>query len=226
MSAAPVIAIDGPSASGKGTVAVKVAEALSFNFLDSGALYRLVAFAALQGGVSPEDGDALAAIARHLDVRFTGGRIDLAGCDVTEAIRAEQVSGAASRVAALQSVRDALLDRQRAFRQAPGLVADGRDMGSVVFPDATVKIFLTADAEERARRRYKQLIEKGMTANMTDLLQEIRQRDKRDSERTAAPLQKCADAVELDTSGMSIEAAVERVLALFGSTGQRATPAP
>ena len=226
MSAAPVIAIDGPSASGKGTVAVKVAEALSFNFLDSGALYRLVAFAALERGVSPEDGEALAGIARQLDVRFTGGRIDLQGRDVTEAIRAEQVSGAASRVAALQSVRDALLDRQRAFRQAPGLVADGRDMGSVVFPDATLKIFLTADAEERARRRYKQLIEKGMTANMTDLLQEIRQRDKRDSERTAAPLQKCADAVELDTSGMSIEAAVERVLALFRNTSHRETPAP
>lgn len=215
MSAAPVIAIDGPSASGKGTVAIKVADALCFNFLDSGALYRLVAFAALDRGVSPEDCDAVAVIARQLDVRFPAGKIVLAGRDVTDAIRAEQVSGAASRVAALQPVRDALLDRQRAFREPPGLVADGRDMGSVVFPDATLKIFLTAHAEERARRRYKQLIEKGMTANMAVLLQEIRQRDKRDSERTAAPLQKCADAVELDTTGMSVEAAVERVLALF-----------
>ena len=218
MSAAPVIAIDGPSASGKGTVAIKVAEALGFNFLDSGALYRLVAFAALDRGVSPEDCDAVAVIARNLDVRFTAGRIELAGRDVTDAIRAEQVSGAASRVAALQPVRDALLDRQRAFREPPGLVADGRDMGSIVFPDATLKIFLTADAEERARRRYKQLIEKGMTANMDVLLREIRQRDKRDSERTASPLQKCADAVELDTTGMSVEAAVERVLALFRGT--------
>jgi cytidylate kinase len=215
MSAAPVIAIDGPSASGKGTVAIKVAEALGFNFLDSGALYRLVGLAALDRGVSLDDVHPVAAIARQLDVRFAAGRIELDGRDVTDAIRAEKVSGAASRVAALQPVRDALLERQRAFREPPGLVADGRDMGSVVFPDANLKIFLTADAAERARRRHKQLIEKGMTANMDVLLLDIRQRDERDSERAAAPLQKCADAVLLDTTGMSVEAAVERVLALY-----------
>ena len=158
MSTVPVIAIDGPSASGKGTVALKVAQALAFNFLDSGALYRLVALAVLRRGVSLENSGEVADIARHLDARFQAGRIELDGSDVTDAIREEQVSGAASRVAALQPVRDALLERQRAFRQAPGLVADGRDMGSTVFPDANLKIFLTADSGERARRRYKQLI--------------------------------------------------------------------
>jgi cytidylate kinase len=213
---APVIAIDGPSASGKGTVAVKVAEILGFHFLDSGALYRLVGLAALDRGIALDDVTALAVLSRDLGCRFTGGRIDLDGRDVTDAIRAEAVSAAASCVAALQPVRDALLERQRAFRSAPGLVADGRDMGTVVFPDATVKIFLTADAEERARRRYKQLIEKGMNARMDDLLQDIRKRDERDSNRAAAPLLKAPDAVELDTTGMSIEASVARVLALFG----------
>jgi cytidylate kinase len=212
---APVIAIDGPSASGKGTVAHKVAQALGFHFLDSGALYRLVALAALNRGVALDDTPALAALALNLDARFAAGAIALEGLDVTDAIREERVSGAASKVAALQPVRDALLERQRAFREAPGLVADGRDMGSVVFPDATVKIFLTADAAERARRRYKQLIEKGMSARMDDLLQEIRERDARDSKRAAAPLQKCADAVELDTTGVPVDAAVARVLALY-----------
>jgi cytidylate kinase len=212
---APVIAIDGPSASGKGTVAHKVAQALGFHFLDSGALYRLVALAALNRGVALDDTPALAALALNLDARFAAGAIALEGLDVTDAIREERVSGAASKVAALQPVRDALLARQRAFREAPGLVADGRDMGSVVFPDATVKIFLTADAAERARRRYKQLIEKGMSARMDDLLQEIRERDARDSKRAAAPLQKCADAVELDTTGVPVDAAVARVLALY-----------
>jgi cytidylate kinase len=215
VSLAPVIAIDGPSASGKGTVAQKVAEALGFHFLDSGALYRLVALAALDRGVALDRSDELAVIARDLGCRFQSGRIELDGRDVTDAIRAEQVSGAASKVAALQPVRDALLERQRAFRQAPGLVADGRDMGSVVFPDADLKIFLTADAVERARRRHKQLIEKGMSASMTVLLQEILDRDARDSERAAAPLQKGADAVELDTTGLSIDDSVARVLALY-----------
>lgn len=215
MSAAPVIAIDGPSASGKGTVAIKVAEALGCNFLDSGSLYRLVGLAALDRNLPLDDSDGVAEIARKLDVRFAGGRMDLEGRDVTDAIRAEQVSAAASKVAALQPVRDALLERQRAFRRPPGLVADGRDMGSVVFPDATLKIFLTADAEERARRRYKQLIEKGMSASMAVLLQEIRERDARDSKRAAAPLQKVSDAVELDTTGITVEAAVERVLELY-----------
>ena len=215
MSPAPVIAIDGPSASGKGTVAAKVAENLAFHFLDSGALYRLAALAALQRGVALDDVAALAAIAQDLDCRFATGRISLDGADVTDAIRAEQVSGAASRVAALQPVRDALLERQRAFRESPGLVADGRDMGTVVFPDADLKIFLTADAEERARRRYKQLIEKGMSASMDALLQEIRDRDARDSQRSNAPLVKAPDAVLLDTTGLSIEASVAKVLALF-----------
>ena len=211
----PVIAIDGPSASGKGTVAAKVAESLGFHFLDSGALYRLVGYAALERGVALDAVGALAAIARDLGCRFSGGRITLDGREVTDAIRAEEVSGAASRVAALQPVRDALLERQRAFREAPGLVADGRDMGTVVFPDAKLKIFLTADAAERARRRHKQLIEKGMNASMDALLQEIRERDARDSNRAAAPLQKAPDAIELDTTGLSIEDSVAHVLALY-----------
>lgn len=212
---APVIAIDGPSASGKGTVAHKVAEALGFHFLDSGALYRLVAMAAMNRGIELDDTPALAALALDLDARFDSGTIELDGHDVTDAIREERMGGAASKVAALQPVRDALLARQRAFREPPGLVADGRDMGSVVFPDATLKIFLTADAAERARRRYKQLIEKGMSARMDVLLQEIRDRDARDSKRAAAPLQKCADAVELDTTGIPVDAAVAQVLALY-----------
>jgi cytidylate kinase len=223
MSAIPVIAIDGPSASGKGTVAEKVAEALHFHFLDSGALYRLVGLAALEGGVNFDDSSALSRIALNLDVKFGAGSILLEGRDVTTAIRDERVSASASRVAALQPVREALLDRQRAFRERPGLVADGRDMGSVVFPDAELKIFLTADAAERARRRYKQLMEKGLPASMDALLQEIRDRDARDSERAAAPLRKCADAVELDTTGMTVDETVAKVLALYNT---RATKAP
>jgi cytidylate kinase len=218
-----VIAIDGPSASGKGTVAAKVAETLGFHFLDSGALYRLVGYAALDRGVALDDVGGLTAIARELPCRFEGGRIHLDDRDVTDPIRAEPVSAAASRVAALQPVRDALLERQRAFRQPPGLIADGRDMGTVVFPDAELKIFLTADAEERARRRHKQLIEKGMNARMDALLQEIRDRDARDSQRAAAPLQKAPDAIELDTTGLTIEASVAQVLKLYQ---QRATQAP
>lgn len=223
MSIVPVIAIDGPSASGKGTVAAKVAEALGFHFLDSGALYRLVGLAAMDRGVALDDAAAVAAIARELDVSFQSGRVRLDGRDVTNTIREERVSAAASKVAAAQPVRDALLERQRAFRESPGLVADGRDMGSVVFPDASVKIFLTADPAERARRRHKQLIEKGMSASIADLLEEIRERDERDSRRAAAPLRKCADAIELDTTGISVDAAVAQVLALYH---QQATQAP
>ena len=214
-NAAPVIAIDGPSASGKGTVARRVAEALGFHFLDSGALYRLTALAALDRGVDLDDASKLADIALNLNVEFDGESIVLEGRDVTTAIRDERVSGAASKVAAAGPVRSALLERQRAFREPPGLVADGRDMGSVVFPDARLKIFLTADAAERAERRYKQLMEKGLSASMDALLQEIHERDARDVGRAAAPLQKCTDAVELDTTGVGVDEAVAKVLALY-----------
>jgi 3-phosphoshikimate 1-carboxyvinyltransferase len=209
---APVIAIDGPSASGKGTVAARVAEALGFHYLDSGALYRLVALAALRAGASLEDEAALARIAEALPARFTGGRILLDGEDAGTAIRSEACSAGASRVAAFPAVRAALLGRQRAYRQAPGLVAEGRDMGSVVFPDAVLKIFLTASAEARAERRYKQLIDKGMSANIDALLQDLHERDARDSARAVAPLQKCADAELLDTTAMTVDEAVAWVI--------------
>jgi len=212
---APVVAIDGPSASGKGTVSRNVASALGFHFLDSGALYRLVGLAALERGTDLRDTAAIAELARNLDAEFKDDAIELDGREVTTAIREERVSSAASQVAAIPPVRDALLERQRAFRRPPGLVADGRDMGSVVFPDATLKIYLTADPAERARRRYNQLIEKGMDASIDALLQEIRNRDARDSGRAAAPLQKCADAVELDTTGLGIEAVVSEILVLY-----------
>jgi CMP/dCMP kinase len=211
----PVIAIDGPSASGKGTIAQRVARRLGFHYLDSGALYRLVALAALESDTGPEDESALARLAGTMDVRFEGDDIYLNQRVVTNAIRSEPVSARASRVATLPNVRRALLERQRAFRQPPGLVADGRDMGSVVFPDAVLKIYLTADAEERASRRYKQLIEKGMDANITTLLQDIRERDERDSVRVAAPLHQSNDATVLDTTGLTIDAAVEQVLARY-----------
>jgi len=215
ITSVPVIAIDGPSASGKGTVAQRVAARLGFHYLDSGALYRLVTLGALQQRVALDDESALARLAASLDVRFHGEKLFLNQEDVTDAIRTEAVGEGASRVAALPAVRQALLERQRAFRQPPGLVADGRDMGSVVFPDAVLKIYLTADADERARRRYKQLIEKGMDANITTLLQDIRHRDARDSARAVAPLQKSDDASLLDTTKLSIDAAVEQVLARY-----------
>jgi 3-phosphoshikimate 1-carboxyvinyltransferase len=210
----PVIAIDGPSASGKGTVARRVAETLGFHFLDSGALYRLVALAAQRRRIDLTDADALARLSTGLDCEFRGDGVVLDGQDVTQAIRAEEVSVAASRVAAVPEVRRALLGRQRAFRRAPGLVADGRDMGSVVFPDAALKLFLTASPEERARRRHKQLIDKGIHANLDALLQDINQRDAQDARRAVAPLKKCADAHLLDTTELSIEETVEQVLAL------------
>ena len=222
-SQAPVIAIDGPSASGKGTVAYKVAAALGFHFLDSGALYRLVALAALDRGLLLENASDIASTALNLNVKFLKDTVCMDGRDVNNAIRDERVSAAASKVAALPPVRSALLERQRAFRQPPGLVADGRDMGSVVFPDAELKIFLTARPEERAQRRYKQLMGKGLSANMDALLQEILERDRRDSERAVAPLQKVADAVELDTTRLSVDQAVARVLALYK---ERAPKAP
>lgn len=208
----PVIAIDGPSASGKGTVAALVAQALGFHYLDSGAIYRVTAYAAQRAGVSLEDEHALAELAQGLNLRFDGVEIYLDGVPVGDAIRTEEAGRAASRIAAMPVLRAALLERQRAFRQAPGLVTDGRDMGSVVFPDATLKIFLTASCEERAKRRYKQLIEKGFDANLAALFQDLSERDARDAARAAAPLRQTADAALLDTSGLTISQAVERVL--------------
>lgn len=213
--APPVIAIDGPSASGKGTVAQAVAAALGFHYLNSGALYRTVALAAELAGVSTDDEMAVAGIARRLRAEFNGDAVVLDHRVVTDAIQTEAIGMAASRIAASPAVREALLERQRAFRRDPGLVADGRDMGSVVFPDAALKIFLTASPEERAARRHKQLIEKGMRANMAALLQDIRTRDARDIERAVAPLRRCADALLLDTTGMSVEQAVGQVLAQY-----------
>ena len=216
MSALPaVIAIDGPSASGKGTVAQRVAEALGFHYLDSGALYRLVALSAIGSGTSLDDAAALAASAARLPAEFRDGRIVLANQDVTDSLRSEETSVAASRVAAVPAVRTALLARQRAFRRPPGLVADGRDMGSVVFPDALLKVFLTAEVATRAERRYKQLMEKGMYGKMPIVVEELRQRDARDSARPVAPLKHYPDAVFLDTTSLSIEEAVDRVVGLY-----------
>lgn len=211
----PVIAIDGPSGSGKGTVAQRVSAALGFHYLNSGALYRAVALAALEAGADLENRSLLRDIAVNLIAKFDGEMVELGGRDVTDVVRSEAVSLAASRIAGLPTVREALLERQRAFRQPPGLVAEGRDMGSVVFPDAVLKIFLTASAEERAKRRYKQLMDKGMHANMASLLQDIRERDARDSTRAAAPLRQSADAVLLDTTRLSVDEAVAQVLALY-----------
>lgn len=208
----PVIAIDGPSASGKGTVASRVAAALGFHLLDSGALYRLTAVAAMRAGIPLDDEAALERVSARLDVRFADGQTWLAGDEVSDAMRSEAASVGASRVAVYGGVRSALLDRQRAFRQAPGLVADGRDMGSVVFPDAQLKVFLTASVEVRAERRYKQLIGKGLSANLESLSQDLRERDERDSRRAHAPLVQLPDAIALDTSSMSVDAAVRFVL--------------
>ncbi|HSF47433.1 MAG TPA: (d)CMP kinase [Burkholderiales bacterium] len=211
----PVIAIDGPSASGKGTIAARVAQQLKFHYLDSGALYRLVALAAKRRGI-PSDAEArLAAMAEDLKVDFRGEAVWLDHEDVTQEIRSEEIAAGASIMAALPQVRRELLELQRAFRKPPGLVAEGRDMGTIVFPDAVLKIFLTASAQERAERRYKQLREKGMHANLNALLQDIVQRDARDSERTVAPLKKAADAELLDTTARSIDEAVAEVLASY-----------
>ena len=208
----PVIAIDGPTASGKGTVAQRVADALGFHYLDSGALYRLVGLASLQAGISTDSEQNLVPIAEKLNVIFQGDRVILAGEDVTDAIRQETIGKRASEVAIHPGVRAALVGRQQAFRQAPGLVADGRDMASVIFKDAVTKIFLTASVEVRAERRYKQLIAKGFSANMSVLLQDLRDRDARDANRSSSPLKAVEGAHHLDTTSMTIDEAVNQVL--------------
>ena len=207
-----VIAIDGPTASGKGTIAQRVAQALGWHYLDSGALYRLLALAAIRAGAALDDAAALVALAGQLAPTFDGARIWLGGDDVTDAIRAEQVGQAASRLAVLGPVRAALVALQRAARLPPGLVADGRDMGTVIFPDAALKVFLTASAESRAKRRTKQLIEKGFSVNFDSLLQDLRERDARDAQRASAPLKPAADAFLLDSTALSIDETVEAVL--------------
>lgn len=239
MKPVPVIAIDGPTASGKGTVAQGVAKALGLSYLDSGALYRLVALRALETGVPLDQADRLARLAGALRPVFEAGRIRLigpaepsglgsgpasgsaggsgssgsgGGRDVTEAIRAEEVGAAASRIAVHAPLRAALLDLQRSFRTAPGLVADGRDMGTVVFPDAELKVFLTAGVEERAKRRHKQLSDKGISANLAALLADLRERDERDSTRAAAPMRPAEDAYQFDSSALSAEEVVAQIV--------------
>ena len=216
-SAVPVIAIDGPSASGKGTITQRVADALGWHYLDSGALYRLTALAARKSGVDWQDEAAVAVIAAQLPVRFVGGETLLGDEVVDDQMRTEEMGIGASTVGALPAVREALLLRQRAFRQAPGLVADGRDMGSVVFPDAQTKVFLTATAAVRADRRYKQLMEKGFSAKLQDILQDLEDRDTRDAARTVAPLRQEADAKLLETSNLTIAQAVNQVLDWSGN---------
>jgi cytidylate kinase len=226
--AAPVITIDGPSGSGKGTISRAVARALGWHFLDSGALYRAVGVAAMRSGVNLNDAEALADLALTSDISFEDRidvepRIWLYEDDITDAIRTEEAGQSASVVAALSPVRAALLDKQRRFRALPGLVADGRDMGTVVFPDAELKVFLTASAEERARRRHKQLKEKGVKASLAGLLREIEARDLRDTTRTVAPLVPAQDAHQLDSTVQSIESVVATVLEWAAPLTQRNT---
>jgi CMP/dCMP kinase len=215
----PVIAIDGPSGSGKGTVSRRVAQALGWHLLDSGALYRLVALAGRRSGLAADDLPGHARLAAALEADFgvdAAGdeRVCLAGVEVTGDLRSEETGNAASRVAAWPAVRSALLERQRRFAQPPGLVADGRDMGSIVFPAAGLKIFLTASPEERARRRHKQLKEKGLSVNLAALSAEIAERDQRDATRAVAPLLACADAITLDTTALGIREVVDLILGL------------
>jgi len=213
----PVITVDGPTASGKGTVSRLLAQRLDWHLLDSGALYRLVALAAQKHTISLDDMASLQPLAAHLDVQFVESAdgedtsILLEGEDVTQQLRSEDVGNGASQVAVIPEVRSALLARQRAFRELPGLVADGRDMGTVVFPDALLKIFLTASAEVRAERRYKQLIDKGLNVSMRSLLEEIAVRDARDRERSTSPLKPAVDAIHLDSSALTIDEVVEQI---------------
>jgi CMP/dCMP kinase len=211
----PVITIDGPTASGKGTVAECAAARLGFHYLDSGSLYRLVALLAIRSATAFDDAERLAALAAGLPVKFVERRILLAGEDVTEDIRREAVGNGASQIALCQPVRDALLGRQRAYRISPGLVCDGRDMGTVVFPDATLKIFLTASVEQRAERRSKQLIEKGFPVNISTLLQDLRERDARDAGRQNAPLAAASDSITIDSSALSVEEVVNVIVSRF-----------
>lgn len=212
-AAVPVIAIDGPSGSGKGTIAQALATELGWHFLDSGALYRILAYAAQRRGIALDDAGRLAELGRNLPVGFSANssKILLDDIDISTEIRTESAGDAASRVAAIPAVREALLARQRAFRRPPGLVADGRDMGTVVFPDAPLKLFLTASAEERARRRYNQLIEKGLSASLSTLAADIAERDRRDANRAVAPLRPADDAIVIDTSTLDIDATLARV---------------
>jgi cytidylate kinase len=219
VTTAHVIAIDGPSGSGKGTVSRCVAETLGWHFLDSGALYRLVALAGLRGGLDSADGPGHERIARQMQVKFGSGpageeQVWLEAQDVTRDLRSEEAGTAASRVAAMPEVRQALFARQRQFAQPPGLVADGRDMGTVVFPEARLKIFLTATPEERARRRHKQLKEKGLDVSLAALSREIAERDARDASRPVAPLKAAADAIHLDSTGLAVDAVVAQILQL------------
>ncbi|KMY85770.1 Cytidylate kinase [Candidatus Paraburkholderia calva] len=211
----PVITIDGPTASGKGTVAAPVAATLGFHLLDSGALYRLAALASFRYNVDKDDAQALATLIDSLHITFREGCTQLDGLDVSTEIRAEEVGNRASAIAVHPDVRHALIVRQRAFRKRPGLVADGRDMGTVIFPDATLKVFLTASVEVRAARRHKQLMQKGFSANMDNLLRDLRERDARDTSRAAASLKPAADAKTLDTSGLSVDQAVEQIIFWF-----------
>jgi CMP/dCMP kinase len=210
---APVIAIDGPSASGKGTIAQRVAGALGFHYLESGALYRVIAVISLREQTLSES--RLAGIAASIDLRFSEGRIYIQNQDVTEGVRSEEVGNRASEVARMALVRQALLGRQRRFREPPGLVADGRDMGTVVFPDAVLKVFLTASPEVRAERRYKQLIEKGINANLRALSRDLQERDARDANRAVAPLIPAPDSQVLDSTALSIEAVADRILRMY-----------
>ncbi|MBU3631125.1 (d)CMP kinase [Polynucleobacter sp. AP-Melu-500A-A1] len=218
MSLPPVIAIDGPTASGKGTVASLVAQKLGFHYLDSGALYRLVALASEKQGIDSKNGPELGLLIPKLLISFSNHQIFLNGEEVTDTIRTENIGLRASVVAVHPEVRLALVDLQRSFRQSPGLVADGRDMGSVIFPDAVLKVFLTATASARAERRYKQLIAKGISAKLSDLLQDLQERDARDSSRGAAPLIIAKDAKVLETSDLSIDQAVKTVLDCYQSS--------
>ena len=211
----PVITIDGPTASGKGTVAHRVAKVLGWGVLDSGALYRLTALAVLQKGLDPTNAEAVADLANGLQVEFHPSGVLLDGLEASELIRQEQVGNLASRLAPNPMLRAALLDRQRAFRQSPGLVADGRDMGTIVFQDANLKIFLVADVQARAQRRCKQLIDKGISANLEDLLADMRERDARDIERAVAPLLPAQDAHVVDSSNLTIEQTVQSILDLW-----------